>query len=189
MPPSCLPSIIDGWNVLLVRGQPRDARQADAVAQLIGKSMLGALLGFAGEPAAARSPMATALASGLCTAALLDSAPELLASGRIAISAESFDRFGARIGDAVAGRNTKALQDIAWAEAKRAREQMREGAPLLEEAGPVRPFLAFLLLRQTARLDALESAGFRLFAARPPLTPAQAARLLWLARRGQTILE
>jgi squalene synthase HpnC len=128
----------------------------------------------------AATPHRVGLSDAICTGLQLtehwQDVAEDLARGRVYIPQEDMRRFGCSDADLSAPRASRSLRRLVAFESGRARELLRQGAPLVPEMrGRARIAVAGFVAGGHAALDAIERADHDVLAARP--TPSRARRL------------
>jgi squalene synthase HpnC len=172
-------------------------------AQLRGYCALSAnpvgeiVLGVLGRATAERIALSDSICTALQLAEHLQDVAEDVTAGRFYVPAEDLGRFGATHEDlltlaraapsagaapsAAAAREARAVKQTIAFEVRRARELLREGTPLIDTLrGRSRLAVAAFIAGGHAALDAIEHAGYEVFAGTPRASTPR--RLISLAK-------
>jgi squalene synthase HpnC len=140
----------------------------------VGRLVLG-VYGRADEPDLVS--MSDSVCTGLQLVNFLQDPPRDLALGRVYLPQASLRRFQVEDGD-LSGPLTDRVASLLWFEAERARHLLAAGLPLAKALGGRRGMSVALYARGgLAALDALERAGWDVFASRPAPTRWNFVRL------------
>jgi phytoene/squalene synthetase len=177
-----LSSIVDGWNVLLVRQRFRDETQRVVLLSQLGASPAALLGELAGVSKEEQWPLRD-LGLSVLRAHLLLNAGQHLQLGRCVFPESLLERFGVDGQDLVDHRKTKSLQKLLSFESSECRNAVdRSCGTDADLPESLRPYLKAIALWTQERLQRFEELGFPMFDAPVRLPRLRLARLILDAR-------